>query len=208
MSLREEHRRALSMLGIALSFLLFLAESAAAFDHGDGALAWWYKNVDPYMNYPGFEVWRFINLLIFFGLLAYLLKKPLSEAFKAKRETIRAELIRAEQEKKAAMARLAEAEANLAALDNEQAGLVREAHEEAAAERARIEEEIKNEARRLRSQAEGEVLRKSQQVRKLLKRFSAEESIRLAELKIKQAMSAETDSKLVKANIESIGGMR
>lgn len=196
------------MLGFAISFLYILAESAAAGDHGGGWLAWWYENVDPYMNYPGFEAWRFINLLIFFGILLYLIKKPLSEAFKAKREKIRAELIRAEEEKKAAVAKLSEAEAKLARLEIEQAALVEEARAEAAAEKTRIKEEIESESRRLRTQAEGEVLRKSQQVRKQLKRFSAEESIRLAEEKIRLAMSAETDAKLVKANIESIGGMR
>ncbi|QQS39835.1 MAG: hypothetical protein IPM63_10655 [Acidobacteriota bacterium] len=195
------------MLGFAISFLYILAESAAAAEEGSW-LAWWYKNVDPYMNYPGFEAWRFINLLIFFGVLAYLIKRPLSEAFKTKREKIRAELIRAEEEKKAAVAKLAEVEAKLARLDTEQAALVEEARSEAAAEKNRIREEIESESRRLRSQAEGEVLRKSQQIRKQLKRFSAEESIRLAEEKIRRAMSAETDRKLVKANIESIGGMR
>lgn len=195
------------MLGFAISFLYILAESAAAAEEGSW-LAWWYENVDPYMNYPGFEAWRFINLLIFFGVLAYLIKRPLSEAFKTKREKIRAELIRAEEEKKAAVARLAEVEAKLAKLDMEQAALVEEARAEAAAEKERIKVEIESESKRLRTQAEGEVLRKSQQVRKQLKRFSAEESIRLAEEKIRRAMSAETDRKLVKANIESIGGMR
>ena len=195
------------MFGFVISFLAFFAESAAG-DHGGGAMGWWYENVDPYMNYPGFEAWRFINLIIFFSVLTYLLKKPLSGAFKAKREVIRAELIKAEEEKKAAISKLAEAEARLARLDAEKAAVLEEARSEAQAERARIEAEIEAESKRLRGQAEGEVNRKSQQVKAKLKRFSTEESIRLAEEKIRQAMSAETDSRLVKANIESIGGMR
>ena len=58
-----------------------------------------------WLNYPGFEVWKFVNLAIFVIVLTYLVKKPLSDAFKAKREVIRAELIKAEEEKKAALAR-------------------------------------------------------------------------------------------------------
>ncbi|REJ75353.1 MAG: hypothetical protein DWQ47_07680 [Acidobacteria bacterium] len=196
------------MLAFAISFLHFLAENAAPAAEPGGWLDSWNKNVDPYMNYPGFEAWRFINLAIFIAVIVYLVRKPLSEAFKAKREKIRAELIRAEEEKKAAIAQLTEAESKLAGLENEKAALVSEAREEAAAERERIAQEVISEGRRLRSQAEGEVLRKSQQVRAKLKRFSAEESIRLAEEKIRNAMSAETDSRLVKANIKSIGGMR
>lgn len=195
------------MLGFFISFLYFLAEGASAAEHSEGYLGWWYKNVDPYMNFPGFEVWRFINLIIFFSILAYILKRPLSEAFKARREAIRAELIKAEEERKAAVAKLAEAEAKLAALESDKSKILAEAVSEAEAERSRIEEEIKSESRRLRGQAEGEIQRKSQQVRSKLKRFSAEESIRLAEEKIKQSMSSETDARLVKATIDSIGGM-
>lgn len=194
------------MLAFAFNALILFAESAAPAEQG-GWLRWWYENVDPYMNYPGFEVWRFLNLLIFFGALAYILKRPLSEAYKAKREKIRAELIRAEEARKEALARLAEAEARLARLDAEKAEVIEQAKAEAAAESERISAELRSEIRRLRDQADNEIDRKSQQIRAKLKRFSAEESIRLAEEKIRSAMNADVDSKLVKANIRSIGGM-
>ncbi len=45
--------------------------------------------------------------------MIYLLKKPLTNAFKAKRETIRAELIKAEEERQAALAQLTATEAKL-----------------------------------------------------------------------------------------------
>lgn len=170
-------------------------------------LGWWYKNVDPYMNYPGFEVWRFLNLIIFFAIMTYLLKKPLSSAFKAKREVIRADLIQAEEAKQAALAKLTEAEAKLAGLESQKAAVVENARAEARAEQQRIEEEIKADSQRIRGQAESEISRKEAQVRSYLRRFSAEESVRLAEEKIKSLMNAETDSRLVKANIRSIGGL-
>jgi hypothetical protein len=40
-----------------------------------------------------------------------------------------------------------------------------------------------------------------------LRRYSAEERIRLAEEKIKNVMNSDTDSRLVKASIKSIGGL-
>jgi F0F1-type ATP synthase membrane subunit b/b' len=195
------------MLAFIINFLVIFAEGAAAASEG-GWLDKWNRNVDPYMNYPGFEAWRFLNLIIFFSILAYILKRPLSEAYKAKREAIRADLIRAEEERKAALVRLAEAEAKLAGLDAEKARVIEHAHAEAEAEKQRIEEEIRNDVRRLRDQAENEIDRKSQQVKVRLRRYSAEESIRLAEEKIRSAMNSDVDSKLVKANIRSIGGMR
>ena len=178
------------MLAFIHSFIFAFAE---------GGAPWW--------NIPGFEAWKFLNLAIFVSILGYLLKKPLTEAFKAKRETIRAELIKAEEEKQAALARLTSAEANLARIDTQSDEIIEKAKNEAAEEKARIERETEEEANRLHSQATGEIERKAQQVRAELRRFSAEESIRLAEEKIKQDIDAKKDAKLVKANIQSIGGL-
>jgi ATP synthase F0 subunit b len=178
------------MLAFIYSFILIFAE---------GGVHWW--------NYPGFEAWKFLNLAIFVGILVYLLRKPLSGAFKAKREAIRAELIKAEEEKQAALAKLTSAEAKLARIDSESDEIVEKAQQEAAAEKARILREAEEEANRLRSQAESEIERKAQQVRLELRRYSAEESIRLAEEKIKQNINPAKDAQLVKANIQSIGGL-
>lgn len=187
------------MLAFIYSFILILAESEK-----DGG--WWQK-ASPYLNYPGFEAWKFLNLAIFIAIMVYLVKKPLSEAFKAKRETIRAELIKAEEEKQAALAKLTAAEAKLARIDSESEEIVENAKQEAKAEKARIAKEAGDEIKRLRAQAENEIERKSQQVKAELRRFSAEESVRLAEEKIKKNINAAKDAKLVKANIKSIGGL-
>lgn len=192
------------MLAFILSTILLFAETAHA---NEGFAAWWAKNAAPYLSYPGFEAWRFLNLGIFVGILVYLLKKPLSEAFKAKRESIRAELIKAEEEKQAALAKLTSAEARLAGVDTEAEEILKEARHEAEAEKARIAREAENEINRLRQQAENDVERKTQQAIAKLRRFSAEESVRLAEEKIKSRMNAAKDAELVKAGIKSIGGL-
>lgn len=186
------------MLGFINSFLFFAGGS------GDG---WWSK-VEPYVNYPGFEAWKFLNLTIFAAIIVYLIKKPLSEAFKAKRETIRAELIRAEEQKQAALAELTSTEAKLARLDAEADDVVARAKEEAAAEKSRLSKETEEEIKRLQSQAANEIRRKAQQVRAELRRFSAEESVRIAEAKLKAGINSESDSRLVKAGIKAIGGLK
>ena len=85
------------MFAFIFSFIFLFAEGGHS-TSGGGFTAWWHTNAEPYLNYPGFEAWKFINLAIFVAVMVYLLKKPLSKAFKAKREQIRAELIRAEEE--------------------------------------------------------------------------------------------------------------
>jgi F-type H+-transporting ATPase subunit b len=193
------------MLAFISSILLLTAETGGhAAAASEGGVQSFYDN---YLNIPGFEAWKFINLTIFVLVLVYILRKPLSDAFKAKREAIRAELIRAEAEKQAALAQLTATEAKLAALEQEKAAVLQRAQDEAAAEKQRILDEAESEARRLRQQTEAELARLSQQARAELRRLSAEESIRLAEQKLRSQMNAEKDGRLVKASIDAIGGL-
>ncbi len=160
-----------------------------------------------YFNIPGFEAWKFLNLAVFIILMTYFLKKPLSDAFKAKREVIRAELIKAEEEKNAAVARLTKAEANLAQLETEKENILERARAEAKDEAKRITDLAEQEAARILQQAQADLERIEAQKRVELRRFSAEESIRLAEEKLRQQIDAGTDVRLVKANIQEIGGL-
>ncbi|MGC2236602.1 MAG: ATP synthase F0 subunit B [Pyrinomonadaceae bacterium] len=196
------------MLASFFSFILMLAEgghaTTANAETGWGKFMHFWNS---YFNYPGFEAWKFMNLAIFIAIMVYLLKKPLSEAFKAKREQIRSELIRAEAERQSALTQLTATEAKLAQLDAESARVLERAKQEADSEKARIERETLDEINKMRGQALSEIERLSQQVKKELRRFSGEESIRLAEAKIRQEMSAEKDARLVKNNIQAIGGL-
>jgi len=191
------------MSAFVLSFLFILAEAAHTAESGGGLVEFYNK----YLNYPGFELWKFINLGIFILILVYLLRKPLSEGFKAKREAIRADLIRAEEEKQAALAQLTSTESKLAALEHEKRSILGRAAAEAEAEKRRIIEAAEAEAARIREQAEGEIARLAQQTKAELRRFSAEESVRRAEAKLRGQIDGERDSRLVKAGIDAIGGL-
>ena len=182
-----------------LAFIFIFAEGAP--------LPAWYSGVEPYLNYPGFEAWKFLNLGIFVAVMVYLLKKPLSAAFKAKREAIRAELIRAEEEKQAALARLTSTEAKLAGLDNEKNTILARAKEDAAAEKNRLTGQTEIEIGKLCEQTVNEISRLNQSANYELRRFSAEESIRLAEEKLKTQINAESDAQLIKSSIQAIGGL-
>ncbi len=175
---------------------------AAAGEHAAGPSFY-----DKYLNYPGFEAWKFVNLAIFVAILVYFVKKPLSDAFMAKREAIRAELIRAEEAKQAALVQLTSAEAKLASLDLEKADLLNKAKAEAEAEKINIAEQTESEIKKMREQADGEITRLAQQTRVELRRFSAEESVRLAEEKLRGRINADNDAALVKSGIQAIGGL-
>ena len=189
------------MFALIGSFVFLLAGTTHAPESG------FTRFYNEYLNIPGFEVWKFLNLGIFVAVMVYLLKKPLSVAFKAKRDAIRAELIKAEEEKQAAIAKLTIAEGKLAQLETEKENTLKKAKEEAEVEKKRVAEHAAAEAARLRQQAEAELFRIQSQSRAELRRFSAEESIRLAEEKVRARIDGATDSRLVKANIQEIGGL-
>ncbi len=192
------------MLAFIFSFALIFAETHGAGEANSGGFNDFYNH---YLNYPGFEAWKFINLSIFVAIMIYLLRKPLTAAFKTKREAIRADLIRAEEEKQAALAQLTSVEAKMVGLDSEKSRIFSHAEKEAVSERDRIGQQTENEIGKMREQTENEIARLAQQSKLELRRYSAEESIRLAEEKIKNVMNSDTDSRLIKASIQSIGGL-
>lgn len=165
------------------------------------------KFYNDWLNIPGFEAWKFLNLAIFIAILTYVLRKPLSDAFKARRDAIRAELIKAEEEKQAALVKLGDVEARLAVLETEVRSILARAENEAAEDKKRLSEHTDFEIKRLRDQVSSEISRLTHQTKAELRRFSAEESIRLAEAKLRARVDAAQDSRLVKANIDAIGGL-
>ncbi len=171
---------------------------------GEGGFTHFYNQ---WFNIPGFEAWKFINLAIFIAFMIYVAKRPLTEAFKAKREQIRAELIKAEAEKQAALAKLTTAEGKLAQLETEKEEILRNAKDEAAFEKKRVAEQTKADIERLGAQSDSELSRLSKQSLAALKRFSAQESIRLAEERLRAQIDGSVDARLVKASISEIGGL-
>jgi F-type H+-transporting ATPase subunit b len=187
------------MFAFVYSFILLAS--------GGGEKGGYMEVYNKYLNIPGFEAWKFINLAIFTAFIIYVAKKPLSEAFKAKRDAIRAELIKAEEEKNAALSRFTTAEAKLASLDNERQLILNKAKAEADAEAKRIAEAAEAEVGKMQDQTSGEISRLTQLAKLELKRFSAEESIRLAEAKLRGKIDANADANLVKSGISAIGGL-
>jgi len=145
-----------------------------------------------------------VNLVIFIGILYYLLRKPTRKFFRQRIEEIRALLQRAAREKAEAAARLAEIDARLNRLDDELAEIRAQSEREAAAERARIEAAAREDAEKLRlmSQREIEAAKKAALVE--LRQFAAEKSVELAEQIIRRELTPEDDARLLQRIGEEI----
>jgi F-type H+-transporting ATPase subunit b len=162
----------------------------------------------PWWNIPGLELWKIFNLLLFVGLLVYLLRRPISESLRARREGIRRDLLRAREERDIALAKLEEVNARLARLDEEVAAVRAQAQKEAAEERQRIDRSTEEDARKLGEQAQREIESAAKAARQELRRFAAEQSVRLAEEMIRRDMRPEDDARLVNEYVEDLGGIK
>lgn len=161
---------------------------------------WW--------DYPGFELWKFVNLAIFIPLLIWFLNRVLGVhgALRDRKDLIRRDLVRAQEERDAAVAKLKEVEERLARLDTEVAEIQERSKREAAEERERIARSMETEIARLGEQAQREIESAGKTAKHELRRYTAEQSVRLAEEMIRREMKPEDDARLIDSNIRELGG--
>src|ERR1051326_4782084 len=162
-------------------------------------------NWQDWFNYPGLELWKFLNLAIFLAAGIYILRRPISEALGARREAIRQELVQAQQQRARAEAKIAEADSLLSRLDADVRTVREQAVQEAEAERQRLAAATQREIEKLKQQAEREMETADKVARKALRRFFAQRSVDHARETVRTKMRPEDDRQLIE---QSIGELR
>lgn len=160
---------------------------------------------ETYLNYPGLEAWKFINLTIFLVAGFLLLGKRLKAALHARREGIQLVLANADKERDAAQARLTEAEALVGRIDEDVAGVHERAKAEAQTERERLIEATDKEIEKMRYQGRRQIETATKVARRELQRFLATRSVELARDSVRAQIRPEDDARLID---EDIGHLR
>jgi F0F1-type ATP synthase membrane subunit b/b' len=170
---------------------------------GSDGIPWW--------NYPGLELWKFFNLLAFILLALYLHRRfgrPIKEALRSRGEAIKRELKQAKEERDQALAKLSEIEARFANLDTEVGKVKARNAAEIAAERERIKSATDSELARMRDQAKREIESAGKIERQEVRRFAAQESVRMAEDILKKEIGPAEHERLTDRSIEELRGSR
>ena len=154
-----------------------------------------------WFNYPGLELWKFLNLAIFTAAAIFVLRKPISQALAARRESIKQEIVAAQQERERALARVADADSRLSRLHEDVRALHKQADEEAKSERERLAAGTEREMEKLKQQSQREIESAGKLARKELRQFLAQRSIELARESVRNQMRPEDDTALIKENI-------
>jgi F-type H+-transporting ATPase subunit b len=154
-----------------------------------------------WFNYPGLEIWKFLNLAIFTAAAIYLLRRPISAALASRRDAIRQELLTAQTEREQALARVAEAEDLLSRVDEHASAIHKQAQNEAKTEKERLAAATASEIEKLKQQAHRELELAEKLARKELRQFLAQRSVELARETVRGQMRPEDDTLLIKENI-------
>jgi F-type H+-transporting ATPase subunit b len=168
----------------------------------------WRETLNAWANYPGLEAWKFLNLAIFAFVGIKLLREPIGRLLASRREQIQGELTAAQNEKEAALATLAEAEALLGHREEDIKNIAAHARQEATEEKQRLALAASAEIDKLKIQSEREVEQASKVARKTLRRFLALRSVQLARESVRQNLRPEDDVRLVTESISGLGRNR
>ena len=154
-----------------------------------------------WFNYPGLELWKFVNLAIFTAGAIYVLRRPISQVLLGRREAIRQELLTAQKEHDQALAKLADADSMLSRLDDDVRVVHEQARKEAESERQRLVASTAREIEKLKQQALREMETADKLARKELRQYLAKRSVELARESVRNQMRPEDDTHLIKENI-------
>jgi F-type H+-transporting ATPase subunit b len=177
------------------NFILF------ALLEGSDGIPWW--------NYPGLEIWKFVNLLLFILIGFYLHRRfgrPIKEGLRQRSEAIKRELKQAKEERDSALAKLSEVETRFANLDAEVSKVRERNAAEIEAEKERIKSTTDGEVARLRDQAKREIESAGKIARQELRQFAAQESIRMAGDILKKEIGPAEHARLTDRSIEELRG--
>jgi F0F1-type ATP synthase membrane subunit b/b' len=155
-------------LGVALTAVLVPALPALAEDGGE-----------TFLGLPT-VLWKTVNAVVFFGLLVYLLARPLARFFHARGEQIRQQAFEADRQLTASAQMKADMESRIAALEGEITALRERLRADGEREREALENLGSAEAARLLAQVRDEASRRVKEAQVALAREAADVAAGLA----------------------------
>jgi F-type H+-transporting ATPase subunit b len=187
-------------LSLALALVVdpaFASEAAEAAEHGAHHGPDW-----AYFFYHAF------GLAVLLGIIGYYTRTPLANFLKDRSDEIRRRIEAAVSALAAARAESAELSARVARLAAENEDLVRQAAEQAEAERVQALERARQAAERIREEAKLAADQEIVRARRELRDEAATLATRLAGEMLRQSVTAEDDKRIVGEFVERVGAAR
>ena len=149
-------------------------------------------------------LFRWLNFVLVFGGLGYLIAKNGPAFFRSRAEAISAAIAEAASARTEAERQLREAEEKLARLDEEVAELRVAAQRESAAEAERLRASTREEAGKIARAARAEIEAAERGARMELKRIAAELAVERADALLRQRVNAATQAALFRSFLNQL----
>jgi F-type H+-transporting ATPase subunit b len=152
-----------------------------------------------------FWIWKLANMLLFFGLLVWLLKGPIGGAFGARSEAIRAAAAEARERRAKADQLASDIQKRLSEIENE----VKAIHERAQAEGDRQKRELiaaaEAEAQKILQSARNEVENRLKHARHELTQYAGQLASERAEAILREKITDNDQKKLFEESLRQVG---
>ena len=142
-------------------------------------------------------IWKTVNFLILVAIIYKFAKKPVANALSSRAKSAKQLIDEAREAEKKASSNLIEMKSKIAGLEKEALEMVETAKKDAEAEKKHIIEEGKQELQRMTEQANFALQQEQRKVEDELKKWIAEESVKLAKEKLKEEMNQNHQKNLV-----------
>jgi F-type H+-transporting ATPase subunit b len=176
--------------------LIALAGPAVLFAQGEAQEA-----AEHGYSFTTIDMWKAINLVLLLAAAAYFGRHKIAQFFAFRTKEITLGIAEAARQREAAEAQYAAIEERLARIGAEIEALRAEAAKESSAEAERVREETKREMDKIRAQAEQEIASGAKAARLELQAYCAELAVGLAETRIREQLTPETDGALIESMV-------
>ncbi len=149
---------------------------------------------------------KWFNVLLVAAVLAWALRKPLSNFFASRTQSIREQLAEAQKARMEAEAKLAEIESRMSRLDDEIREIKTTAEAEATEEYQRLLTAAEQDAEKIVERSKEEIEGITRAAQQELKIHVAELSVRLAEEKIRGEITEEDRGRIFSRLVTKLGG--
>ena len=149
-------------------------------------------------------VWKTANLLLFFGLMWWLLKKPFTNFFRERRGEIEKTLAKAEEDRTRAEALAAQLSSRLSEIETELSNLKAAARKDAEAEHAALLAEAEGEAARIVERTTREIESRVRHARVELTEYAGDLAVEMAREMLARGVTPEDQKRLVSAGVAAV----
>jgi F-type H+-transporting ATPase subunit b len=195
-------KNAISILLVSLVLVLspFALAAAEGGEHGD-------ETPSTYFGIPA-GVLKFVNLVVFLSLLIWVLKGPISKAFKDRGEKIRADLDEARRRQEKADSLAADIQARLDSIEKEVASIIERANVDGEKQKQEIIEGARAEAEKILTSARAEVDARVKLARQELITFAGELAATRAHQLLTDSMDDADRRKVFSESVDNLAETR